>query len=64
MVAAAPARACAIVVTNQKMSEIILRDEFHGEWNYTLQPLAFLHRKVLQTVSIRQDKTFFLEKLK
>jgi len=28
-----------IVVTDQEMSQInIIRDEFHGEWNYTLQP--------------------------
>ncbi len=28
-----------IVVNDQEMSELnILRDEFHGEWNYTLQP--------------------------
>jgi hypothetical protein len=27
------------VVTDEEMSKInIMRDEFHGEWNYTLRP--------------------------
>ena len=28
-----------IVVSDQEMAEInILRDDFHGEWNYTIRP--------------------------
>ena len=35
------------VVTDQEMTEInIIRDEFHGEWNYTLRPRNNIDRAV------------------
>jgi hypothetical protein len=36
-----------IVVTDKEMAEInIVRDEFHGEWNYTLRPCNKIDRSV------------------
>jgi hypothetical protein len=36
-----------IAVTDQEMAQInILRDEFHGEWNYTLRPCNNKDRSV------------------
>jgi hypothetical protein len=37
-----------IVVTDQEMSQInIIRDEFHGEWNYTIRPRNRTDRAVI-----------------
>ena len=37
-----------IVVTDQEMSQInIIRDEFHGEWNYTIRPRNKADRAVI-----------------
>ena len=36
-----------IAVTDQEMAQInILRNEFHGEWNYTIQPRNRIVRSV------------------
>jgi hypothetical protein len=36
-----------IVVTDEEMAQVnILRDEFHGEWNYTIRPQARVDRAV------------------
>ncbi len=37
-----------IVVTDQEMSQInIIRDEFHGEWNYTIRPRNKIGRAII-----------------
>jgi len=37
-----------IVVTNEDMAKInILRDEFHGEWNYTIRPQNKIDRAII-----------------
>ena len=37
-----------IVVTDAEMAEInILRDDFHGDWNYTIRPHGQTNRAVV-----------------